>query len=206
MRILVASSNPGKLREYQALAASAPALPGKHDSAPQIALELLPEFENLPAFAEDAPTFTENAAGKALHYSRFAALPVIADDSGLCVEALGGAPGVHSARYAGDGAPNAERIARLLDVMRGIHGSDARRAKFICVLAMAQAGRAIAVVSADVHGTILEAPRGTGGFGYDPLFFYARLGKTFAELTPEEKNPHSHRGHAFARLLAFLAA
>lgn len=195
-KLFLASSNPGKLREYRALA--------EHFSSSQsIVIELLPDFDALPAFAEDAPTFAENAAGKALHYSRFTGEAVFADDSGLVVPALGGAPGVHSARYAGEQAGNEERIARLLREMRGRTGAD-RKAHFVCAIALARGGKILAVVTDRADGELLEAPRGTQGFGYDPVFFFSALGKTFAELSPEEKNLHSHRGKAFRKLLSFL--
>jgi XTP/dITP diphosphohydrolase len=194
VKLLLASSNPGKLREYQALAA------GK-----LVELDLLPDISSLPAFAEPAPTFAENAVGKALHYSRFAEWPVIADDSGLVVPALGGAPGVHSARYAGAEATDGERVKKLLTEMRGKRGNE-RRARFVCVIALAQHGRAIAVFSDCAEGEIAEEPRGAGGFGYDPIFFFPALGRTYAELPREEKNLYSHRGLAFRKLLAFLSS
>jgi len=196
MRIVVASSNPGKVQEYVALAEAAGA-------GGRIELMPLANFAALPAFEENAPTFAENAAGKALHYSRFTEDAVLADDSGLCVAALGGAPGVHSARYAGAGASNEQRVHKLLDELaaRGAVAPESRRAHFVCVLALAQAGRALAIVSARADGWILEAPRGSGGFGYDPVFCYPPRGRTFAELTVMEKNVESHRGKAFRRLL-----
>ena len=196
-KLYLASSNPGKLSEFRALA-EASAVPGT-----QVALELLPAFDSLPAFGESAPTFAENAAGKALHYSRFQDGLVFADDSGLVVPALGGAPGVHSARYAGPDATSVARIAKLLAELRGKHGPE-RVAHFVCVIALAEHGRAIAIVSGRVDGEILEAPRGSGGFGYDPVFYFPRLGKTFSELSAEEKNEHSHRGKAFRKLLGTL--
>lgn len=192
VKLLLASSNPGKLREYQVLAAG---------SAVEVAL--LPGFDRLPRFDESAPTLAENALGKALHYSRFAELPVIADDSGLVVPALGGAPGVHSARYGGPQASDAERIQKLLAELRG-KGVTERCARFVCVLALALQGQVLAVFSDLVAGELLEAPRGSEGFGYDPIFFFPTLGRSFAELTREEKNQHSHRGKAFRKLLAFL--
>jgi XTP/dITP diphosphohydrolase len=194
VKLLLASSNPGKLREYRILAAGNP-----------VELEWMPQVAGLPAYEESAPTFAENAAGKALHYSRFVEGPVIADDSGLVVPALGGAPGVHSARYAGPGATDADRVAKLLREMRGKKGEE-RRARFVCVLALADRGRAIAIFSDAVEGVLAEEPRGTNGFGYDPIFFFEKLGRTYAEITREEKNEFSHRGRAFRKLVAFLAA
>jgi len=196
-KLYLASSNPGKLAEFRVLA-GATAIPG----AP-VALELLPAFDSLPAFDESAPTFAENAAGKALHYSRFQDGLVFADDSGLVVPALGGAPGVHSARYAGAAATSADRIAKLLAELNGKNGQE-RDAHFVCVIALAERGRATAIVSGRVDGTILEAPRGSGGFGYDPVFYFPLLDKAFAELSAEEKNEHSHRGKAFRKLLGIL--
>jgi XTP/dITP diphosphohydrolase len=197
-KLYPASSNPGKLAEFRALAQTA------RSSIP-IEIELAPGFQDLPPFEEDAPTFAENAAGKALHYSRLQAGLVFADDSGLVVPALGGAPGVHSARYAGPAATNSRRIEKLLGEMRGKAGSD-RAAYFVCAIALARQGRAIAVVSDRAEGEILEAPRGSGGFGYDPAFYFPALKKTFAELSSDEKNQHSHRGKAFRRLLTALAS
>jgi XTP/dITP diphosphohydrolase len=169
-----------------------------------IDLGLLPGFASLPEFEENAPTFAENAAGKALHYSRFCDGLVFADDSGLVVPSLGGAPGVLSARYAGPGASSAERNAKLLRELQGTGESD-RAAYFVCAIALAQSGRAKAIVTARVDGEILEAPRGDRGFGYDPVFYISELSKGFAEISAEEKNEHSHRGRAFRKLLAFLS-
>ena len=197
-KLYLATSNPGKLGEYRVLAAAAaPSL--------RIEVEALPAFDELPVFEESAPTFAENAAGKALHYSRLRDGMVFADDSGLVVPALGGAPGVHSARYAGADATNARRIEKLLSEMKGKVG-DERAAYFVCTIALAEKGRAFAVVSDRVDGEILESPRGTGGFGYDPVFYFPALKKTFAELTAEEKNQFSHRGKAFRRLLGALSS
>jgi XTP/dITP diphosphohydrolase len=175
-------------------------LPGKT----AIQLELLPGFASLPAFEENAPTFAENAAGKALHYSRFCDGLVFADDSGLVVPSLVGAPGVLSARYAGPTASSAERNAKLLRELQGKSEPD-RAAYFVCAIALAQSGRAKAIVTARVDGEILKTPRGDRGFGYDPVFYAPELGKGFAEISAEEKNEHSHRGRAFRKLLAFLS-
>jgi XTP/dITP diphosphohydrolase len=196
VKLFLASSNPGKLKEYRVLAENG-AL-----SAP-FELALLPEFESLPVFAENAPTFAENAAGKALHYSRFQGGMVFADDSGLVVPSLGGAPGVHSARFAGARAANSQRIEKLLREMRDKHGEE-RAAHFVCAIAVARKGRALAVVTDRVEGEILQSPRGAGGFGYDPVFYFPAVKKTFAELLEREKNQYSHRGKAFRKLLAVL--
>jgi XTP/dITP diphosphohydrolase len=198
VRLFLASSNVGKLNEFRALAAHSPA-------SVFLDPQLLPNFSGLPGFEESAPTFGENAAGKALHYSRFSELPVMADDSGLVVDALGGAPGVHSARYAGPHASSADRISKLLSELRA-RGSKNRRACFVCVIALAVRGQVIAVFSGMVEGTILESPRGASGFGYDPIFFFSPAGKSFAEMPPEEKNRYSHRAKAFLKLADFLAS
>ena len=197
VKLLLASSNTGKLKEFRAMAASV-------DGAHQIELDLLPGFDALPRFAEDAITFAENAAGKALHYSRFAEGMIVADDSGLVVPALGGSPGVRSARYAGGNATDGQRNEKLLVELRGKTG-DQRSAKFVCVIAAAKRGKMLAVVSDCVEGRITETPCGTGGFGYDPVFYFAPTRKTFAELSPAEKNNLSHRGKAFRKLCAALA-
>ena len=168
-------------------------------------LNFLPNFDSLPVFEEIWPTFGENAAGKALHYSRFAAGTVIADDSGLVVPALGGAPGVHSARYAGPNATDADRIRKLLGEVQGKKG-DERRARFVCVVAVAEGGQMRGLFSASAEGVLLEEPRGHDGFGYDPVFYFPALGKTYAEISREEKNKHSHRGKAFKKALDFLLA
>ena len=196
LRLFIASSNEGKLREYLALAAA---------SAASIEVELIPDFNSVPPFEEGLSTFAENAAGKALHCSRSSQGLVMADDSGLVVPVLGGAPGVRSARYAGPDASDADRIRKLLHEMSGKKGED-RRARFVCVLVVAEAGEARGVFSASAEGELLEVPRGQSGFGYDPIFFFPPLGKTFAEISREEKNGHSHRGKAFYKALEFLLA
>jgi XTP/dITP diphosphohydrolase len=190
--MFLASSNPGKLREYRDLAVGS-----------GIQLDCLPVFSEIARFDESAPTFAENAAGKALYYSRFADGAVLADDSGLVVPALGGLPGVHSARFAGPRATDVDRYQKLLRGMEGLEGS-ARRASFVCVIAIALEGRALLIVSERADGTLAKEPRGSGGFGYDPIFFFPELGSTYAELAPEQKNTYSHRGKAFRKLLDFI--
>ena len=193
-KLYLASSNPGKLKEFSAIAAEA------HSA---MELGLLPGFSELPAFPEDAPTFAENAVGKALHASNISDEAVCADDSGLVVPALGGEPGVRSARYADLNATGEQNNEKLLKALQGKTG-DEREAHFVCALVVARKGTVLAVITNRVDGVILESPRGSGGFGYDPVFFFPPLNKAFAEISGTEKNLHSHRGKAFRRLLEVL--
>jgi XTP/dITP diphosphohydrolase len=212
--LYLATSNARKLEEVRALAAAFSSafvgaeLASARLSAPPISppfeIAALPGFSSLPAFDEIWPTFAENAAGKARDYSRSTDELVLADDSGLVVPSLGGAPGVHSARYAGPGATDADRVRKLLDALGGRDGDD-RKAHFVCVIAIAQRGAVHAVVSAQAEGLLLDRTQGAGGFGYDPIFFFPALGKTFAEISREEKNLYSHRGIAFRKTMEFLA-
>jgi XTP/dITP diphosphohydrolase len=196
--LYLASTNPAKLREFRAAAQ----LRG-------ISVEVLPGMENLPVCAEDGLTFEENARKKALHYSQFTNGLVFADDSGLCVDALAGAPGVYSARFAGEGATDEENNAKLLRALNGAPNAarqEHRAAHYVCVIALAQRNRILTMVEGRADGVILDAPRGEGGFGYDPLFFFLSLGKSYAELTPQAKFDVSHRGKAFRALLQYLVA
>ena len=195
--ILVATSNKGKLRDF----AGAAAVHG-------VEIGGVHTFNSLPSVEEDAPTFEGNATKKAEFYSLHSTgEPVIADDSGLEVEVLDGAPGVISARYAArPGHPNAsdaDNNAKLLKELADIP-DEQRSARFVCVIVLAKDGKTIATFRGESQGVILRAPRGTGGFGYDPLFFFPSLNKTFAELSPEEKSTVSHRGQAFQKLLRWL--
>lgn len=197
--VTVATSNAGKLRDFAGAAA-----------AYGIAVQGLRGFKDLPLVIEDGATFEANARKKAEHYSRGAPGElVIADDSGLEVDALGGAPGVHSARYAAtsphQNASDEANNTRLLRELAGVP-RERRGAQFVCVIAAARDGVSLPqVFSGSVRGVILDAPRGAGGFGYDPLFFLPEVGKTFAELEPEEKARYSHRGMAFRKFLQWLA-
>lgn len=197
-RIYVATSNAGKLRDF----AGAAAVYG-------IEVVALPGFAHLPPVLEDGATFEQNARKKAEAYSPAApGALVLADDSGLEVDALAGAPGVHSALYAARehdpaataNSPDLDNNARLLRELATTPDAQ-RAARFVCVLAAARDGRTLATFRGEAEGRILTAPRGTRGFGYDPLFFSERLKKTFAELAPEEKAAVSHRGRAFAMFL-----
>lgn len=191
MIVYACSSNPGKLREF-ALAAG--------DSG-GIAIEPLPGLRDIAPPEEHGTTFEENAAAKALYYSGFTDHVVFADDSGFEVEALDGAPGVYSARYAGPHATEEENNCLVLERTR--HAKD-RCARFVCVIAIARAGKLLTSVRASVQGELLAAPRGENGFGYDPLFFFPPLNRSFAELSPDEKFAVSHRGQAIRAMLCEL--
>lgn len=195
-RILLASNNPGKLREFSALLA-----PLGFEIVPQGAL-------NIPAAEEPFSTFVENALAKARHAARASGLPALADDSGLCVEALHGAPGVHSARYAGLNARDADNNAHLLTALAACPADAPRRAFYCCVLAFVRhADDPCPVLSEGRwHGEIAALPRGENGFGYDPLFWLPEWQQTAAELSPEAKNKISHRALALRSLVAHLRA
>ena len=173
-----------------------------------IEIESMPNFASLPPVVEDGLTFEENARKKAEEYSRHVAGEiVVADDSGLDVDALNGAPGVHSARYAADQPHLADENtddeannARVLRELRKVP-PEKRTGRFVCVLAAAREGQTLATFRGTAEGTILDAPRGAGGFGYDPLFYFPQIQKTFAELSAEEKARYSHRGAAFRKFL-----
>jgi XTP/dITP diphosphohydrolase len=192
MKVVVASGNPGKLREIEAILGGG--------------LSLVAQSElGIGEAEEPHATFVENALAKARHASRAAGLPALADDSGLCVHALGGEPGVHSAYYAGREGSREERDARnnarLLDAL-----GDERSAYYCCVMVLVRRADDPRPLIAEGlwHGEIARAPRGTNGFGYDPLFFLPQLGRTAAELAPAEKNRVSHRGRALRKLLELL--
>ena len=206
-RILIATSNAGKLRDFTGAAL-----------AHGVEIAGIANFSSLPQVIEDGLTFEANARKKAEEYSRY--VPgeiVLADDSGLEIDALDGAPGVHSARYAApdlhnkqpheaeantdDGANNARVLRELRNVPAG-----RRTARFVCVLAAARDGRTLAIFRGTAEGVILDAPRGKNGFGYDPLFYFPQIKKTFAELTAEEKSAYSHRGAAFRKFLEWCEA
>jgi XTP/dITP diphosphohydrolase len=206
-RILIATSNPGKLRDFAGAAV-------RHG----VGIAAVPDFSSLPAVVEDGVTFESNARKKAEAYSRF--VPgeiVVADDSGLEIDALQGAPGVHSARYAAPDLQNKEpheadantdddaNNARVLRELKNVPQAE-RTGRFVCVLAAARDGETLATFRGTAEGTILDAPRGANGFGYDPLFYFPQIGKTFAELRAEEKSQYSHRGAAFLQLLQWIFA
>ena len=203
--IWIASSNPSKIAEFQlgVRLFQPQAAPEDPQSDPWTA-ERVPNFFRLPPCREDAGTFAGNAGKKALHYSRFAKGLVFADDSGLEVDALRGAPGIKSRRFAGPGATDADNRAKLLVLLGGVPAAK-RTARFVCELAVAREGDLLVQFRAVAEGSILAAPRGAGGFGYDPLFLDLETQKTFAELSAEEKLARSHRGRALRDLLNWLA-
>lgn len=193
-QLLVASGNKGKLREFAEL------LKGVVDSVLSPA-----DFPGLPEVEEDGATFEENAIKKARSAALFTGIPVLADDSGLSVDYLSGRPGVYSARFAGEGASDADNNALLLRELAGVPAGK-RTAAFHCVIALCQPDGSCLSFDGSLSGVILEAPRGSGGFGYDPLFLVPEYDQTFSELPLEIKNTISHRGRAMQLLKAALSA
>ncbi len=169
-----------------------------------ISLSTLADFPDCPEVEEDGLTFEENAVKKAVSVARWTGRTALADDSGLEVHALGGAPGVRSARYAGPGGSDAKNVEKLLHEMRSFHDPD-RGARFVCCLALARPDGAAETFRGHAEGRIGTEPRGTGGFGYDPVFYPEGHSRTFAEMTGEEKDALSHRGEALRKLGAHLA-
>jgi len=200
-KVLIATSNAGKLRDF----AGAAAVHG-------IQISGIPNFSSLPLTIEDGQTFEENARKKAEEYSQHVpGAIVLADDSGLEIDALNGAPGVHSARYAADEPHLADENtdddlnnARVLRELKDVP-PDQRTGRFVCVLVAARDGKTLATVRGTAEGRILFSPRGKNGFGYDPLFYFPQIQKTFAELSAEEKSKYSHRGAAFRKFLEWCS-
>jgi len=186
MIVYCATSNPGKLREFQL-------------AAPDFDVRALPA--KVPPPEETGATFDENAAAKAEYYGKFIDGWLFADDSGLEVDALGGAPGVHSARYAGLDATDVENNALLLDGLKGVAN---RSARFVCVIALVKDATLVKTFRGTIEGRILDGPRGDGGFGYDPLFYYEPFGCTFGEATIDRKMKVSHRAQALEAMFTFL--
>lgn len=191
MRLLLATTNPGKLKEIR------PLLEGL-----DIALLALTDCPPLEAPAEPGSTFEENARAKALYYAAATGHPTVAEDSGLEIDALGKAPGVESARFGGVGTSYTEKFALLYDQLRVTARAD-RAARFVCALALVEGGRVSFEARGTVEGLIADEPRGHGGFGYDPIFFYPPLGGTLAERA-DRKSTVSHRADAFRKLRTFL--
>ncbi|MGH9345526.1 MAG: non-canonical purine NTP pyrophosphatase [Terriglobia bacterium] len=217
LRLYLASLNQGKLREFRKAAGSS-----------NITVEQVPGIESFPACVEDGATFEANARKKALHYAALTRGLVFADDSGLSVDALGGDPGIYSARFSGPSPTDESNNQKLMSELRRITasqpgGSGAGKVNapadvpplmsfggfpshYTCVIALAEAGNCLAVTEGRVDGIIIESPQGEGGFGYDPYFYYPPFRKTFAEISAEEKFAVSHRGIAFRMLVDYLSA
>ena len=191
MRLYCATTNAGKLREFRM------ALDSRFE------VDVLPGLGSIPPCEETGATFEENAIQKALYYSKYCDDLLFVDDSGLEVDALAGAPGVYSARFAGPDATDDANNRLLLERMRGV--SD-RTARFVCVVALARKGQLIHTFRGEVEGQMVEEPRGANGFGYDPLFFYPLFGATFGEVPVERKMEVSHRGAALRGMQLFLGA
>ena len=186
-KLVIASNNPGKLREISRILA-----PLGFEAVPQ-------SVYNVPEAAEPYVTFVENCIAKARHAAHLTGLPALADDSGICVDALGGAPGVYSARYAGEPKSDQRNNEKLIAALAG---QSNRRAHYYCIIVYLRHADdpQPLIAEGSWHGEIIDTPRGTGGFGYDPYFLVPELGKTGAELAPDEKNTISHRGKALLQL------
>jgi XTP/dITP diphosphohydrolase len=188
VKLYCATTNPGKLAEFRL-------------AAGRLELETLPGLQDIPPCEETGATFQHNAVQKARYYSLHAPWPLFVDDSGLEVRALGGAPGVLSARFAGDGATDQANNRLLLERLNGVED---RSARFVCVVALAHAGKLLRTFRGTVKGRIAEAPRGSNGFGYDPLFFYLPFNRTFGEVSAGQKLLVSHRSKALQAMVEYL--
>lgn len=192
MKLLAATNNKGKIKEIkEILSVLGITVVSPRESGLSLEVE------------ETGATFEENAVIKARAWCEFSGMPSLADDSGLCVDALGGQPGVLSARFAGEGASDGENIALLLERLKG---EEVRSARFVCVAALALPGGAVITARGQYEGVIIDTPMGTEGFGYDPVFFDPLMGKTLAQMSPDEKNARSHRRHALDGLKEKLTA
>ena len=189
--IVIATKNKGKLREFRSI------LAGAYDDILSLA-----DFDDIPDIEETGLSFRENALIKAKTTSDFLGMDAIGDDSGLVVDALGGAPGIYSARYAGEGASDDDNSQKLLSELKGEKNRDAR---FVCCIALVLANGTQKFFEGECYGQIIQEKRGESGFGYDPVFYVPQYGKTMAELGPEIKNRISHRGIASEKLLSYFS-
>ncbi len=189
MTLRCATSNPGKLREFRS-------------NHPEVGIQPLDDLKSIPPCEEDGDTFEANAIKKALYYSQFTPDAIFADDSGLEVDVLGGAPGVLSARYS----PEGEDLANNRLLIANLKGVENRTARFVCVIALARQGKLLGTYRGSIEGRIVDEPRGPNGFGYDPHFFHEPFGCTFGEATPEQKMRISHRAQALDAMIAGITA
>ena len=191
-RLVVATTNPGKLREIETLLEAVP-----------FSLVTLADWPDIPPPEETGRTFAANAELKALYYARHTGQLTVAEDSGLEIDALGGAPGVESARFGGAGSSYPEKFTLIYDALRA-QKAEMSTARFVCALALARGDEVVFETRGTVEGTIAPEPKGSGGFGYDPIFYYPPFGYTLAEASPEQKAIVSHRGQAFRKLRTYL--
>jgi len=191
-RLVVATTNPGKLREIETLLEAVP-----------FSLVTLADWPDIPPPEESGRTFAANAELKALYYARHTGQLTVAEDSGLEIDALGGAPGVESARFGGAGSSYPEKFTLIYDALRA-QKAEMSTARFVCALALARGDEVVFETRGTVEGTIAPEPKGSGGFGYDPIFYYPPFGYTLAEASPEQKAIVSHRGQAFRKLRTYL--
>jgi len=191
-RLLLATTNPGKIREMQAYLKDLP-----------VEVHALPALDRFEPFPESGETFLENARGKSIHYGRGWGGIALGEDSGLEIEFLAGAPGVLSARFAGPHSTDTENIQKVLGLMQGVPWEH-RRARFVSTMVLSRNGLLLVEIEAKAEGYLMDHTQGASGFGYDPIFYFPPLKKTFAQLTPDEKNRVSHRGQAMDKLKRFL--
>jgi XTP/dITP diphosphohydrolase len=213
-RLLIATTNAGKLREARLILTGSPVHPGTFRpsdrrafgrSDRQIEIATLSLWPDLASPEETGSTFEENARLKAMYYARATGLATVAEDSGLAIDVLDGAPGIHSARFGGESASYPERFAILRSMMRE-RGVETSTARFICALALVRDGRVEFEARGTVEGAIAPEARGENGFGYDPIFFYPPWNCTLAEVADDRKAEVSHRGEAFRKLRAYLGS
>lgn len=192
IKLLIATTNQGKAKEISAYLEGLP-----------LSVTFLLELNSLDIYEEDSLSFLENARGKNLFYGRKWEGLTLGEDSGLAIDCLQGAPGVRSARFSDPGATDEKNIAKVLKLMEDVPEEE-RKARFVSCLVLSQKGKILAEITGEVRGVITSTKKGRFGFGYDPIFYYPPLDRTFAELSPEEKNAVSHRGQALKQLKAFL--
>ncbi|MEE9501434.1 MAG: RdgB/HAM1 family non-canonical purine NTP pyrophosphatase [Candidatus Aminicenantaceae bacterium] len=192
IKLLIATTNQGKAKEISAYLEGLP-----------LSVTFLLELNSLDIYEEDSLSFLENTRGKSLFYGRKWEGLTLGEDSGLAIDCLQGAPGVRSARFSDPGATDEKNIAKVLKLMEDVPEEE-RKARFVSCLVLSQKGKILAEITGETRGVITSAKKGRFGFGYDPIFYYPPLDRTFAELSPEEKNAVSHRGQALKQLKAFL--